>query len=137
VKRSTNPKTVTEADFANLSLLGPHAPLQRVLEQAIVVSSDAIPPQVVTMNTQVILSNETTGERRLVCVVYPADAHPTAGRVSVLDGLGTALLGASPGDTIECDSSGGANRLRVEEVLHQPEHSLRTRLVVRGADDTI
>jgi regulator of nucleoside diphosphate kinase len=128
---------LTEADFANLSLLGPHAPLQRVLEHAVVVSSDAIPPQVVTMNSQVILIDETTGERRLVCVVYPVDADPTAGRISVLDELGTALLGASPGDTIECDFSGGANRLRVEEVVDQPEHSLRTGLVIRRADDII
>lgn len=118
---------VTEADFANLSLLRAHKNLQRLLAQAMVVSSDNVPPQVVTMNSQAIVRDETTGERRLVTLVYPADA--SASRIAVTEPLGTALLGARPGERIIA----GERRLLVEKVLHQPERSLRKYLVLRGA----
>jgi regulator of nucleoside diphosphate kinase len=123
---------LTAADFANLSLLEPYAPLQRMLANAHVVASDAMPPDVVTMNTQVVLQDETSGERRVLRVVFPADADRAAGLISVLEPLGIQLLGASPGCTIACDLPDGVHRLRIERVVYQPEHSLRTQLVTRG-----
>lgn len=123
---------LTEADFANLSLIGPQAQLRRLLARATVVSSDVVPADIVTMNTQVVLSDEGTGERRIVRVVYPEDADAARGLISVLDALGTALLGASLGDMIELDLSDGPRYLRVGRVLYQPEDSLRTHLVTNG-----
>ena len=122
---------ITEADFANLSLLEPCAALQHLLESATIVVSDAMPPDVVTMNTQVVLHDQTTGERQVVRVVFPSDADPAAGLISVLEPMGVQLLGASPQRVIECDFPDGAHRLRVEQVLYQPEHSLRTQLITR------
>lgn len=122
---------LTEADFANLSLLQPNAALQRLLESAQVVGSDAMAPDVVTMNTQVVLCDETSGQRRAVRVVFPGDADPAAGLISVLEPLGMQLLGASPGHVIECDLADGTHRLRVEQLVYQPEHSLRAHLVTR------
>ena len=123
---------VTTADFANLSLIAPRGPLRRRLQAATVVWSDEAPPDLVTMNSQVILQDEVTGERRLVSIVYPADADPAAGRISVLDSAGTALLGAKLGDLVELKVDGGTRRNRVQEVVHQPEHSLRTHMVLRS-----
>lgn len=123
---------LTEADFANLSLLKPHAALERVLERASVVGSDGIAPDVVTMNSHVVLRDPLTGERVRTSVVYPEDADASAGRISVLETAGMQLLGASPGQTIAWNCSDGARELRVEKVVYQPEHSLRTFLVVRG-----
>ena len=71
-------RKLTEADYANLSLLEASAPLRRVLETANVVASDAMPPHVVTMNTQVVLRDQTSGERRVLRVVFPSDADPSA-----------------------------------------------------------
>lgn len=112
---------LTQADFANLSLLG--GKLRRILERASVVRSDAVPPDVVTMNSQVALAYETTGVRRLVTLVYPADAKASLERISVLDPLGMALLGASSGKLL-------LGRLRLEKVVYQPERSLRHGLVL-------
>jgi regulator of nucleoside diphosphate kinase len=122
---------VTEADFANLSLLG-HAPLQHALVGATIVASDAVPPDVITMQSQAVVKDRTTGERRLVTLVYPAEANEAAGRISVVVPLGTALLGASAGETIECDSPDGLRRLSIVDVVHQPERSLRTYLFIRS-----
>jgi len=124
--------TLTVADFANLSLLEPCAALQRVIERAKVVASDAVPPDVVTMNSQVVLLDEDTGERRVISVVYPEDADDAAGRLSVREEPGAQLLGASPGHTIECELRGASHRLRIEKIVYQPEDSLRKFLVVRS-----
>jgi regulator of nucleoside diphosphate kinase len=134
----SNPETgssgsllVTAADFANLSLLEPYAPLQRLLKTARVVASDDMPHDVVTMNTQVVLRDEMSGERWVVRVVFPGDADPARDQISVLEPLGVRLLGKSPADVIDCEFADGVHRLRVELVIYQPEHSLRTNLVVR------
>ena len=122
---------LTEADFANLSLLEARAPLRRILETANVVASDAMPPDVVTMNTQVVVQDEASGERRVLRVVFPSDADPPAGLISVLEPLGVQLLGASAGQVVECALGDGVRHLRIDRVLYQPEHSLRTNLVIR------
>jgi regulator of nucleoside diphosphate kinase len=96
------------------------------------VPSDAVPPQVVTMNSHVVVLDEKTGERRVLSVVYPEDADAAAGRISVREEAGAQLLGASPGQTIECPLPDGSHRLRIEKVIYQPEDSLRTYLVVRS-----
>lgn len=123
---------LTTADFANLSLIALRGPLRRRLQGATVVLSDEAPVDLVTMNSQVVLQDELTAERRLVSVVYPADADPAAGRISVLEACGTVLLGATPGQVIEWKAVDGVRRLRVQEVVHQPERSLRKHMVVRG-----
>jgi regulator of nucleoside diphosphate kinase len=128
---SSKSVTVTTADFANLSLLEPYAPLQRLLETAKVVASDEMPHDIVTMNTQVVLHDEMSGERRVVRVVFPGDADPARGEISVLEPLGVQLLGKSPADFLDCEFADGVHRLKVEQVIYQPEHSLRTNLVVR------
>jgi regulator of nucleoside diphosphate kinase len=122
---------VTTADFANLSLLEPYAPLQRLLKSANVVASDDMPHDVVTMNTQVVLHDETSGVQQVVRVVFPGDADPARGLISVLEPLGVQLLGKSPADVFDRDLADGVHRLRIEQVIYQPEHSLRTNLVVR------
>lgn len=55
---------ITDHDFAMLGSLQPHEQLQNELDRAIVVSSEAVPPDVVTMNSHVRYIDETTGERR-------------------------------------------------------------------------
>lgn len=122
---------VNVADAANLSLLGMPDALRHKVERAVLVPTDEIPPDVVTMLSRVVVVDVATAQRREVAVVYPAEADPAAGRVSVLDALGAALFGASIGETIECETGGERRRLRVEEMLYQPECWMRTHLVVR------
>ena len=122
---------LTQADFANLSLLAaPQAALRRILDGASIVASDAMPPETVTMNTQVVLRDETSGDKSVVRVVFPSDADSGAGMISVLEPLGSALLGAARGQVLECRLADGVRRLRVEQVIYQPEDSLSRHLVV-------
>lgn len=112
---------VPDRDFDLLNRLRLPAPLQRELDRAIVVSAEAVPPDVVTMNSRVLYTDESTGVRRLVTIVWPDEADGTDGRVSVLAPVGSALLGLSVGQSIEWEfPDGRRRRLRLEDVLSQP-----------------
>ncbi len=91
------------------------------LEQANVVPSQYIPADVVTMNSQVRIRDLDAGKEMLLTLVFPASADYGQGKVSILTPMGTALLGYQAGDTIEWQAHAGLRRLRVEQVLYQPE----------------
>jgi regulator of nucleoside diphosphate kinase len=54
-------------------------------------------------------------------LVFPSEADFDRGRVSILAPIGTALIGYRVGDTVEWKVPSGRRRLRIEEVLYQPE----------------
>jgi regulator of nucleoside diphosphate kinase len=92
------------------------------LDRADIVPFRAVPPDVVTMNSRVAFEDETAGEFRIVTIVYPQEADPSEGKVSVMAPVGSALLGLSVGQSIEwCFPDGRPRTLRVVELLYQPE----------------
>ena len=96
--------------------------LEEELDRAEVVSPDAVPPDVVTMNSEVRLTDLDTGKIMVYRVVYPNTNPPgSADPVSVLAPLGMALLGYRTGDVIEWPVPRGIRRLKILEVLYQPE----------------
>ena len=127
--RAMRPLLVTEADYANLSLL--ESPqLRRWLARATRVWSDAMPANVVTMNSRVACTDLASGERRLLSVVYPDYADAAAGRLSVLSEAGLALLGSSPPQVVQWARPGGeAQRVRIETLVYQPEQDLRSKII--------
>ncbi len=97
--------------------------LDRELARAKVVPPADVPRDVVTMNSDVTFEDLSTGVRRTVRVVYPGDADAEQGKVSILAPMGSALLGLAVGQTIEWPTPGGVRRVRVVEVLYQPERA--------------
>lgn len=101
---------------------GPMTLLVEEIGRAQVVPQTAIPPDVVTMNSRVKVRDATTGQIKELTLVYPKDANPDAGCVSVLAPIGSALLGLHLGQTIEWPLPGGrTKRLTVVEICYQPE----------------
>ena len=121
-KRSSldSPLLITEKDRARLMRLKPHAALLREIDRATVVSAKAAAlADAVTMNTQVFYTDETTGVRQHLNLVYPQEAGGCVCCVSILAPVGTALLGLSAGQAIEWDFPDGAHRrLRIDQVIH-------------------
>lgn len=95
--------------------------LDEELDRATVVTSKEIPPDVVTMNSEVVLVDLDTGDEMTLTLVFPHEANVDQGKVSVLAPLGTAVIGYQAGDVIEWPVPAGTRRLRVERVLYQPE----------------
>lgn len=98
------------------------AQLEAELVRAEVCAPDAVPADVVTMNSEVECIDEDGGVERRLRLVYPNDADADAGRISVLAPVGAALLGLSAGQSIAWPLPGGKiSRLRVRRVVDQPE----------------
>jgi regulator of nucleoside diphosphate kinase len=93
------------------------------LGRARTVKPADVPANVVTMNSTVRLRDLDTGERETYTLVYPDDADASAGRISVLAPVGTAIIGNRVGDTIEWPVPAGLRRLKVVAVLYQPERA--------------
>ena len=95
--------------------------LEAELKQARVVTPADVPPDVITMNTKARLRDLDTGEEMVFTVVFPGQASIEHDRISVVAPIGTAMLGHRVGDEFEWQVPAGLVRLRVEEVLYQPE----------------
>lgn len=100
--------------------LEPLRALDRELDRAQAVRPEEIPPDVVTMNSKLRMTDLSSGEERIVTLVYPDQAND-ADRISILSALGTALLGYRVGDEIRWEMPAGSLHLRIEELLYQPE----------------
>lgn len=91
------------------------------LHRAAVVDARDVPADIVTMNSQVVYEDCETFARRKIELVYPSDADASAGRVSVLAPIGSALLGLRIGQSISWQVPSGTKRIRVVELHYQPE----------------
>jgi regulator of nucleoside diphosphate kinase len=56
-------------------------------------------------------------------LVFPNEADADEGRISILAPVGTAMIGYRVGDVIEWQVPSGLRRLKVEEIIYQPEAS--------------
>ncbi len=91
------------------------------LDRAIVVPLERMPADVVTMHSRCIYVDESTGTAREVELVYPEEADPEQGKISVLAPIGSALLGLAVGQSIDWELPGGKiHRITVKCVLSQP-----------------
>lgn len=124
---------VTEFDLKRLSNLlnstrswnkkdrGCLTKLEEELEWAQVVPPQEIPGDVVTMNSQARVKDLDSHQELVFTLVFPADADYERGKLSILAPIGTALFGYRAGKTIEWQVPGGVRRLKIEQVLYQPE----------------
>lgn len=97
--------------------------LEDELSRARVVPSKTIPGDVITMNSKVRLIDLDSGGEMTYSLVFPGDANVAENKISVLAPIGTALIGYRVGDTIEWKVPGGLKKLKVEEILYQPERA--------------
>lgn len=96
--------------------------LEAELARAEVVEPDAIPADVITMNSTARMLDESDGSERELTLVYPKDADGRPDRVSILAPVGSALLGLRIGASIEWPVPGGRKvRLKVLSIGYQPE----------------
>lgn len=95
--------------------------LRGELNVAQIVEPDDIPADVVTMNSTVRLLDPRTKEVDTYTLVYPEDANIAEGKLSVMAPIGTAILGYRVGDVVRWQVPSGMTRVRIEELVFQPE----------------
>lgn len=96
------------------------------LERAKVVKASSLPDNVVRMGSTVTYVADD-GHRMTITLVFPGEADIATGRVSILTPIGTALLGLSPGQSMEWTARDQRRHsLSVESVSHEPENATDT-----------
>ena len=93
--------------------------LRGELDRAIVLDPRELSPTVVTMYASVRVRDLDSGLSQELALVSPSEADVSAGRISVLAPLGTALIGYRQGDVVERRMPGGLRRLFIEDVVQQ------------------
>lgn len=120
-------RLLTELDFTRLNnLRGGQLPpaLADSLDSLDLVPSREVPPDVVTMYSQVIIEDLATGKRQKLTLCYPADAEPHLGFISVLSPVGASLLGQRVGATARWHTPNGDEcAAEIAALLFQPEAS--------------
>lgn len=102
--------------------------LQEELDRAHIVEPTAVPHDVVTMNSRVRLKDLETKEEKVYTLVFPSESNFEQQKISILAPIGTAILGYRAGDAVEWRVPGGIRKLRIEEILYQPEAAGEYRL---------
>lgn len=95
--------------------------LDSELARAQIIDQKEAPRSLVTMNSEVTYEDVKSGKRHTVRLVYPRDANVSKNRISVFAPIGSALLGLREGQEIEWTMPGGVRRIKVVEVVYQPE----------------
>lgn len=124
---SRSERVFTQLDYVRLTRLicqqdgQQNEEMQAVLSEGELVASPTVPPNVVTMYSQVILEEPGESPRKLT-LCYPQDAEPAAGFISVFSPVGLALLGLEVGRVAHWVTPGGRQRRgRIAAILFQPE----------------
>ena len=84
--------------------------LNNELDSAEIVEPDAIPSNVVTMNSIVKFQ-----------IVYPDQGNLKENKISIFSPIATALIGYKVGDEIEWIVPAGLTNIRIDEIIYQPE----------------
>jgi regulator of nucleoside diphosphate kinase len=117
-------KNLVRRDRSGRSLHSQAPLIEDVLDAYAIVPSRKVSPDIVTMNSQVLLLDRASGKRHKFTLCYPADAEPGAGFVSVLSPLGWSLLGLRVGCVARWSTpTGGEGAAEVLAILFQPEAS--------------
>lgn len=95
--------------------------LEKELNRGKIVDKKDMPNDVITMNSRVRLKDLDSGENIFYVLVFPKEADIDKNKISILAPVGTALIGYRVGDIIEWKVPAGLRKLKVEELLYQPE----------------
>jgi len=95
--------------------------LENELNNAEMVKHKNTPPDVITMNSEVVYKNMATRRKESLTLVFPNHADIEMKKISVLSPIGRALLGRRVGEIIKLQVPAGMRRLKVEKIKYQPE----------------
>ena len=95
--------------------------LDEKLASATLVPPETMRPDVVTMNSKVLLSSPVWEAPREYRLVYPSERTSERGELSVLSVLGTALLGARIGARFALGRGSSLRLVELAALTYQPE----------------
>ena len=98
--------------------------LMKELDSAEIVAPEAIPSNVVTMNSIVKLTFLNNNKPIQFQIVYPDKANMKENKISIFSPIATALIGYKVGDEIDGMVPAGMTHIRIDEMVYQPKASV-------------
>ncbi len=95
--------------------------LLKELNSAKIVEPNKIPADIVTMNSIVKINFLKTNKEVKFQIVYPDQANIRENKISIFSPIATALIGYKVSDEIEWIVPSGLTKIRIEEIIYQPE----------------
>lgn len=86
------------------------------MDRAVITAAASMPANVVRMGSTVTTRNDG-GNTQRITLVYPGDADIAENRISVLTPMGTALIGATIGQTVCWSGRGGRELSLIVEAI--------------------
>ncbi len=105
-----NPFTVGEKGSASNLL--------HELSRAEIVEKDAMPLDVIRLNSKIKIKDEGTGKITELVLVLPESADIKQRKISVLAPIGTALIGFKKGQQVTWDVPAGTKTFQIIEVVN-------------------
>ncbi len=90
--------------------------LRDELDRAFIVSSEAIPPEIVALGSEVEFEDLETDRIETHTLTLPVSADWEARQLSILSPIGTALVGCRAGDVVSWATPVGIRRVKVRNV---------------------
>jgi len=91
------------------------------LRAAKIVEPFEVPDDIVTMNSIVRIKFLKTNKEIKFRIVYPDQANIKENKISIFSPVATALIGYKVSDEIDWMVPSGLTKIRIEEILYQPE----------------
>jgi len=95
--------------------------LMKELNTAKIVKPQEIPSDVITMNSIVKLKFLNTQKNVQLQLVFPDQANLKEGKISIFSPVAAALIGYKVKDIIEWVVPAGKTKIKIEELIYQPE----------------
>ncbi len=95
--------------------------LLKELDSAKIMEPESIPSNVVTMNSIAKITFLNNNKQVQFQIVYPDKANLKENKISIFSPIATSLIGYKVNDEIEWIVPGGLTKIRIDEVIYQPE----------------
>jgi transcription elongation factor GreA len=89
--------------------------LENVLRSAEIIASDGA-KDVVSVGSKVTIVEDGMDDEETYSIVGAAEANPSAGKISHLSPIGSALIGAKKGDKVRVSTPGGQVIFKVKKI---------------------
>lgn len=105
-----------EVKFEQAMVEGRIAELKTIFGNAHILEESSIPTDHVGIGSRVTVNDPEFGDEFVVRVVTSVEADPSRDLISNESPMGTALLGHSPGETVECETPDGKKKFVVVSI---------------------
>ncbi|MBN1894817.1 nucleoside diphosphate kinase regulator [bacterium] len=95
--------------------------LKKEIKKAKIVDPREIPRDVITMNSRFKVVDLDSMEESVYTLVFPEDEDIYQNKISIYAPIGIAVIGYRVGDVIKWPVPSGFLKIKVLEILYQPE----------------